>query len=43
MLTGTLLVDIFSNHRVIDDLLLAMAMQNSFTTLFWEVSLVQLT
>ena len=36
MLTGTLLIDIFSNHRVIDDLFLAMAMgmQNSFTTLF---------
>ncbi|WP_395166597.1 YoaK family protein [Francisella salimarina] len=37
MLTGTLLIDIFSNHRVIDDLFLAMAMgmQNSFTTLFF--------
>ena len=37
MLTGTLLIDIFNNHRVIDDLFLAMAMgmQNSFTTLFF--------
>lgn len=37
MLTGTLLIDIFSNHRIIDDLFLAMAMgmQNSFTTLFF--------
>ncbi|MBG8542053.1 DUF1275 family protein [Francisella tularensis] len=37
MLTGTLLIDIFDNHRVIDDLFLAMVMgmQNSFTTLFF--------
>lgn len=37
MLTGTLLIDIFNNYRVIDDLFLAMAMgmQNSFTTLFF--------
>lgn len=37
MLTGTLLIDIFSNHRVIDDLFLAVAMgmQNSFTTIFF--------
>lgn len=36
MLTGTILIDVFSNTRVIDDLFLAMAMgmQNSFTTLF---------
>ncbi len=37
MLTGILLMDIFSNHQVIDDLFLAIAMgmQNSFTTLFF--------
>lgn len=37
MLTGTILIDVFSNTRVIDDLFLAMAMgmQNSFTTLFF--------
>ncbi|QIW09221.1 YoaK family protein [Francisella sp. LA112445] len=37
MLTGTLLIDIFSNHRIIDDLFLAVAMgmQNSFTTIFF--------
>lgn len=37
MLTGTILIDVFSNSRVIDDLFLAMAMgmQNSFTTLFF--------
>ncbi|MDE4982400.1 DUF1275 domain-containing protein, partial [Francisella tularensis subsp. holarctica] len=37
MLTGTLLIDIFDNHRVSDDLFLAMVMgmQNSITTLFF--------
>ncbi|MDE5033855.1 DUF1275 domain-containing protein, partial [Francisella tularensis subsp. holarctica] len=37
LLTGTLLKDIFDNHRVIDDLFLAlvMGMQNSLTTLFF--------
>jgi len=37
MLTGTLLIDIFSNHRIIDDLFLAIAMgmQNSFTSIFF--------
>ncbi|AJC48418.1 DUF1275 domain-containing protein [Allofrancisella guangzhouensis] len=37
MLTGTILIDVFTHHRVIDDLFLAMAMgmQNSFTTLFF--------
>lgn len=37
MLTGTLLIDIFSNHRIIDNLFLAvtMGMQNSFTTIFF--------
>ena len=37
MLTGTLFLDTFSNHEVVDDLFLAMAMgmQNSFSTLFF--------
>ncbi|QIV93855.1 YoaK family protein [Allofrancisella frigidaquae] len=37
MLTGTILIDVFIHHQVIDDLFLAMAMgmQNSFTTLFF--------
>lgn len=37
MLIGTILIDVFSNSRIIDDLFLAMAMgmQNSFTTLFF--------
>jgi uncharacterized membrane protein YoaK (UPF0700 family) len=37
MLSGTLMIDIFSSPRVVDDLFLAIAMgmQNSFTTLFF--------
>ncbi|MDE5014535.1 DUF1275 domain-containing protein, partial [Francisella tularensis subsp. holarctica] len=37
MLTGTLLIDIFENQRVIDDFFLGLVlgMQYSFTTLFF--------